>query len=139
MNKKILQLYILILLVGILLTSNINANSFEILTNKNDQIYNDSTFEKSIINNGIIFGRTIMTIKSNPCGPLQFCNISIEGEVTKNKKSGVFGFFIVRVPIGHYYLLASKFGFHSSFAYVKLFRFKPFSIVTFKLEKKGWN
>jgi len=139
MIKKIVAKSLLLIIVSILLISNINAISLEDSTNKNIQIYDRTNYESILIENGVIFGITIMTINSNPCGLLEFVNIAIEGEVKKDIKSGLFGFFIARVPIGKYHILASKLGFHSSYAYVRLFQFKPFAIITFKLEQKGWN
>jgi len=138
MNKKIKKLPILIIFI-ILLISNINATSFENITTHKDQIYGSSNYNKTLLNNGIIFGRTIMTINSNPCGSLEFVNITFKGEETKKTKSGLFGFFIVRIPIGKYFVVASKYGFHDAYTNVMLFRFKPFVIITLKLEKRGWN
>lgn len=139
MIKRIVAKSLLIIMVSIILTSDINAISLEDSTNKNFKIYDRTNNEFIMIENGVIFGITIMTINSKPCGLLEFVNITIEGEVKKDIKSGLFGFFIARVPIGKYYILANKLGFHSSYAYVRLFQFKPFAFITFKLEKKGWN
>ena len=140
--KKIVLILLLIILVCIMGISNINAISFignpEEIIQIQDRINNDPL----LIDNGIVFGRTIMSIKSKRCGPLQFVNISFEnenGEVIKNIKSGMFGFYIVRIPIGRYLVTATKFGFHSSFTYLTLFRFKPFAVAPFKLDKIGWN
>jgi hypothetical protein len=136
-NKRFL-LFILLSLFSVLLNSSINANTF---TDKFDFIESAGKINCEIltINNGIIIGRTIMTINSKTCGSLEFVNITFTGEQTKKIKSGLFGFFIVRIPIGKYFVSASKYGFHDTYTNVMLFTFKPFAIITLKLEKKGWD
>lgn len=139
MNKKILLISIPLILFLTIATSSINAISYDIKITEKILTHDEIKYEPLLIENGIVFGRTIMNINYKPCGPLEFVNISFYGEETKNIKSGLFGFFIARIPLGKYLVIASKYGFESSFTYVNLFRFKPFAITIFKLEKIGWN
>jgi hypothetical protein len=139
MNNKKLMFFILVSLYCIILNTGIDALS---ITNNNYEFTRSHIIinkNVSLIDNGIVFGRTIMSINSNPCGPLEFVNITFKGEETKKIKSGLFGFFIVSMPIEKYFVVASKFGFHDTYTYAMLFRFKPFAIITLVLEKKGWN
>jgi hypothetical protein len=139
MNNKKFKFFIIIFLFFITVISCIDATSLTNYAYEYTPYQGKTNSNVPVIDNGILFGRTIMTINSDPCGPLQFVNISIKGEVTKEIKSGVFGFFISRIPIGRYLVTASIFGFHSTYTCVNLFRFKPFVIITLKLEKKGWK
>ncbi|KYK32412.1 MAG: hypothetical protein AYK22_09230 [Thermoplasmatales archaeon SG8-52-3] len=139
MNNKKLTFFILLTLFSIILTTGIEAFS---ITNNNYEFtrsHGEKNSNVSLINNGIVFGRTIMAINSNPCGPLEFVNITFKGEETIKIKSGLFGFFIVKIPIGKYFVAASKYGFYDAYTYVMLFRFKPFAIITLILDKRGWN
>lgn len=129
----------LVSLSGIIITSNINAISLKRNSEENIQIHDKINCDPLLIENGIVIGRTVMTIKSKPGGLLQYVNISIEGEVIKNIKTGRFGLFIIIIPIGRYKFTASKPGFYNSYRYLTLYWFKPFAIVSFKLEKIGWN
>jgi len=139
MNIKKLTFFILVSLFCVILNTGIDALS---ITNNNYEFtisHNAINSSVSLVNNGIVFGRTIMAINSNPCGPLEFVNITFKGEETIKIKSGLFGFFIVRIPIGKYFVAASKYGFYDAYTYAMLFRFKPFAIITLILDKRGWN
>jgi hypothetical protein len=139
MNNKILLFLILISFFSVFLNIGIDALSITNNNYESTRSHNEINSSVSLINNGMVFGRTIMTINSKPCGPLEFVNITFKGEETIKIKSGLFGFFIVNIPIGKYFVAASKFGFHDAYTYVILFRFKPFAIISLILEKKGWS
>ena len=139
MNNKILLFFISISLFSIFLNIGIDALSITNNNYESTRSHNEINSSVSLIKNGIVFGRTIMAINSNPCGPLEFVNITFKGEETIKIKSGLFGFFIVRIPIGKYFVAASKYGFYDAYTYAMLFRFKPFAITTLILDKRGWN
>jgi hypothetical protein len=138
MNIKKLTFFILIV-ICLILISGIDAHYITQNNYKFTRFHSEINSNVTFINSGIVFGRTIMAINSNPCGSLDFVNITFKGEETIKIKSGLFGFFIVRIPIGKYFVTASKYGFYDAYTYTMLFRFKPFAIITLILDKRGWN
>lgn len=139
MKKRISIPLLFVIIFLILLTSNINALHLHDVSLYNikdkDKFNNDLLF----FENGIIIGRTYMTIKSKDAGVLQYVDLSIQGDQTKEIRSGVFGFFIVSVPLGRYKISGSKPGFYNNSIDVGLYWFKPFALGIIKLEKIGWN
>jgi hypothetical protein len=76
MNRKITLFFVVILLIGLSINSNITAifikkPKVEIIP------LQEKNHDPLKIENGIIIGRTIMTINYEPAGALQFANITI--------------------------------------------------------------